>query len=51
MLKAANSIVSGPIGPKFEFVRDFMHVLVPCKHKKDRIKNNREKVATSFSPL
>ena len=26
--RAANSIVSGPIWPKFEFVRDFMHVLV-----------------------
>ena len=25
-----------------------MHVLVTCKYKKDRIKNNREKVATSF---
>ena len=28
-----------------------MHVLVTCKYKKDRIKNNREKVATSFSPF
>ena len=28
-----------------------MHVLVTCKYKKDRIKNNREKVETSFSPL
>ena len=28
-----------------------MHVLVICKFKKDRIKNNREKVETSFSPL
>ena len=35
---AANSVVSGPIWPKFEFVRDFMHVLVTCKYKKDRIK-------------
>ena len=26
-----------------------MHVLVTCKYKKDRIKNNREKVETSFS--
>ena len=48
--RAANSIVSGPIWPKFELVRDFMHVLVTCKYKKDWIKNNREKV-TSFSPL
>ena len=49
--RAANSVVSGPIWPKFELVRDFMHVLVTCKHKKDRIKNNREKVETSSSPL
>ena len=49
--RAANSIVSGPIWLKFELVRDFMHVLVTCKYKKDWIKNNREKVETSFSPL
>ena len=50
-LKAANSIISGPIWSKFDFIRDFMYVLVTCKYKKDRIKNNREKVETSFSPL
>ena len=49
--RAANFVVSGPIWPKFELVRDFMHVLVICKYKKDRIKNNREKVEKSFSPL
>ena len=49
--RAANSVVSGPIWPKFEIVRGFMHVLVTCNYKKDRIKNNREKVETSFSPL
>ena len=49
--RAANSVVSGPIWPKFELVRDFMHILVTCKYKKDRVKNNREKVTTSFSPL
>ena len=48
---AANSVVSSPIWPKFELVRDFMHVLVNCKYKKDRIKNNQEKVETPFSPL
>ena len=30
---AANSVVSGPIWPKFKLVRDFMHVLVTCKYK------------------
>ena len=49
--RAANFVVSGPICLKFELVRDFMHVLITCKYKKDRIKNNREKVETSFSPL
>ena len=44
--RAANSIISGPIWPKFELVRDFKHVLVTCKYKKDRMKNNREKVKT-----
>ena len=39
-LKGANSVVSGPIWPKFELVRYFMHVFITCKYKKDRIKNN-----------
>ena len=47
-LKGSNSLISGPIWPKIELVRDFMHVLVTNKYKKDRIKNNREKVETSF---
>ena len=45
---AANSIVSGTIWQKPELIRYFMHVLVTCKYKKDQIKNNREKVDTSF---
>ena len=49
--RAANSVVSGPIWPKFELVRDFMHVVVTCKYKKDRIKSNRAKVEAPFSPL
>ena len=43
--------VSSPIWPKFKLVRDFIHVFVTCKYKKDRIKSNREKVETPFSPL
>ena len=50
-LKAANSVVSSPISPKFELVWDFIHVLFTCMYKKDQIKNDREKVETSFSPL
>ena len=49
--RAANSVVSSPIWLKFELIRGFMHVLVTCKYKKNRIENNREKVETSFSPL
>ena len=49
--RATNAIVSGQIWLKFELVRDFMHVLVTCKYKKDQSKSNREKVETPFSPL
>ena len=41
--RAANSIVSGPIWPKVK-LRDFMHVLVTCKYRKNQIKNKWEKV-------
>ena len=40
--RAPNSIVSGPIWPKFELIQDLMHVLVTCKYKKNWVKNNRE---------
>ena len=43
------SVVTDPIWPKFELVRDFMHALITCKYKKNQIKNNQEKVETSFS--
>ena len=49
--RAANCVVNGPIWPKFELMQDFMHGLVICKYKKDRVRSNRVKVATSFSPL
>ena len=34
--RVANSVVSVSIWPKFELVRDFMHVLVTCKYKTGR---------------
>ena len=40
--RAANSVVSGPIWPKFELVRDYMDVLVIYKYKKDRIKTTEK---------
>ena len=44
--RAANSIVSGPIWPKFEPMQDIMHVYVTSNFKKDWINSNREKVET-----
>ena len=46
--RADNSVVSGPIWPKFELVQDNMHVLVTYKFKMDRINSNREKRVTSI---
>ena len=45
---ADNSVVGGPIWPKFELVRDIMHVLVTYNLKTHLINRNREKVATSI---
>ena len=49
--RAANSIVSGGIWPKFKLMQALMYVIVTCKYKKDPIKNSRENVMTPFSPL
>ena len=46
--RADNSVVGGPIWPKFELVQDNMHVLVTYKFKMDRINSNREKGVTSI---
>ena len=46
--RAANSIVSGGIWPKFKLIQAFMHVLITCKYEKDPIKNSRENVMTCF---
>ena len=46
--RADNSVVGGPIWPKFELIRDIMHVLVTYKFKMDLINSDREKVATSI---
>ena len=45
---ADNSVVGGPIWPKFELLQDNMHVLVTYKFKMDRINSNREKGVTSI---
>ena len=38
--RANNSIVKSPTRPKFELIRDFMPVFVPCKFDKDPIKDD-----------
>ena len=42
---------SGRIWPNFELIQALMHVLIACKYEKDQMKNSRENVMTSFSPL
>ena len=41
--RTANSVVNCPIWSKFKLIRDFMHVLVTWKYKKDRIKNKQKR--------
>ena len=46
--KAANSIVQGPIWPKFEPIRDIISVLAGCKNEEDPIKNEGARVVTTL---
>ena len=46
--RAANSVVGGPIWPKFELIHNIMHVLVTSKFENDRININRDYVMTSI---
>ena len=46
--RAANSVVGGPICPKFELIHNIMHVLVTSKFEKDRININGDYVMTSI---
>ena len=46
--RAANSVVGGPIGPKFKLIHNIMHVLVTSKFEKDRININGDYVMTSI---
>ena len=47
---AANSIVSGPIWLRVK-LQDFMHVLVTCKYKKNRIKKKLRKGGDIVFPI
>ena len=51
VLKAHNTEVNEPTRLEFEFLWDFMSVLNICKFGEDPIKNDWEKVDTSFSQL
>ena len=42
---------SGWIRPHFKLIQALMYVIITCKYEKDPIKNSREKVEKSFSPL
>ena len=46
--RAANSVVGGPIWPKFKLIYNIMHVLVTSKFEKDRININGDYVMTSI---
>ena len=46
--RAANSIVSGGIWPKFKVIQAFMHVLITCKYEKDPIKTAEKMWWRSF---
>ena len=49
--RADNSEVGIGNCPKFEVIQAFMHVLVTCKNKYDRIKNEGARMFTRFLPL
>ena len=46
--RAANSVVGGPIWPKFELIYNIMHVLVTSKFENDRINISGDYVMTSI---
>ena len=46
--RADNSVVGGPIWPKFRLVRYSMHVLVTYKFEMDLINSDKEKVTASL---
>ena len=47
-LKAANSAVSCRIWQKFDLLRARLHVIITCKHEKDRIKTVEKKWQRRF---
>ena len=48
MLRAANSVVSDGICPKFKHIHTFKYVLVTYKDEKNRLKNEGSRVVTTL---
>ena len=46
--RAANSVVGGPIWPKFELIHNIKHVVVTSKFEKDQINIDGDYVMTSI---
>ena len=49
--RAAYSVSSGEIMPKFKLIHAFMIVIVTCKNENDRIKNEGSRLLARFSPF
>ena len=49
--RAVNSVVSGGIWPKFKLFQAFIHLQVTSKNEEDQIKNEGDRVVTTFLPL
>ena len=49
--RAGNSEVDGQTRPEFNFVQDFMPILVICKYDDDPFQNKGAIMSTTFSPL
>ena len=46
---AGNSVVSGRLWLKFEFIQAYMHVLVSCKNEEDPVKMMAVECSQHFS--
>ena len=46
--RAANSVVSDGICPKFKLIHTFMHVLVTYKDEENQMKNEGSRVVTTL---
>ena len=47
--RAANSVVCGKIGPKFELIQKYIVVLITCKNEEDPILNQSTPLVRFYS--